>query len=279
MNPALYRSTLHDGNTNATFRSEEVHRRLPKTIVAILVLSGGVVLSTGCATKKYVRQTVDPVSTRVDQVTAQSTQQGQTLDATRKDVERNQQDISATRETANAADQRAGEAKTAADAAGSKADQANSKVDQANSAINQLRNTVANIDDYKPATTAVVPFGFNKSTLTTAGKEELDKLAQSKDQWKRYFIAVEGFTDKIGSPGYNDALSKRRAETVVRYLVSKYDIPVYRIHEIGLGEEKPAEEGRGRAVNVKNRRVEVTVYSADQAMASTSQLVAPGSQQ
>lgn len=251
---------------------------MPRNTVALFILTGAVVFSAGCATKKYVRQTVDPVSTRVDQVATQANQQGQTLDATRKDVEKNQQDISATRETANAADQRAIEAKRSADAAGTRADEANTKVEQANSAISQLRNTVANIDDYKPATTAVVPFGFNKSTLTTTGKEELDKLAQGKDQWKRYFIAVEGFTDKTGSPTYNDALSKRRAEAVVRYLVSKYDIPVYRIHEIGLGEEKPAEEGRGRSVNMRNRRVEVTVYSADQAMAATSSLAPAGSQ-
>ena len=47
-------------------------------------------------------------------------------------------------------------------------------------------------------------------------------------------------------------------------------IPIYRIHMVGLGEEKPVEEGRSRAANAKNRRVEVKVYSADGVTASLS---------
>jgi outer membrane protein OmpA-like peptidoglycan-associated protein len=127
---------------------------------------------------------------------------------------------------------------------------------------------VANLDDYKPATSVVVPFGFNKHLLTPEAKEDLDKLGQAKGQWKRYFVAVEGFTDRVGTASYNDELSKRRADAVVQYLVTKYDIPIYRIHEIGLGKEKPADDGRGRAADARNRRVEVTIYSADSSMAS-----------
>jgi OOP family OmpA-OmpF porin len=235
--------------------------------LAVITLAAGALLGSGCATRKYVKNSVDPVSNRVDQVANQTNQQGQTLDAARKDVEKNERDISATRETASAADARAGDALNAASAAGSKAD-------QANSAINELRNTVANLDDYKSATTVVVPFGFNKHLLTPPAKEELDKLGQAKDQWKRYFVAVEGFTDRIGTSSYNDELSKRRADAVVQYLVTKYDIPIYRIHEIGLGKEKPADDGQGRVANAKNRRVEVTIYSADSSMASN---VAPAS--
>jgi outer membrane protein OmpA-like peptidoglycan-associated protein len=237
---------------------------LRNTNAAFVLIVASSLLGSGCATKKYVRNTVDPVSNKVDQVASQSNQQGQALDATKKDVAQNQQDISATRETARGADARAGDALTAANLAGSKADQANRGLDE-------LRNTVANLDDYKPASAVVVPFGFNRYLLTPDGKSELDRMAQSKDQWKRYFIAVEGFTDRSGSESYNDALSKRRADKVVQYLVSKYDIPVYRIHEIGMGKDKPADDGRGSAANAKNRRVEVTVYSADAAVASTVQ--------
>jgi OmpA-OmpF porin, OOP family len=203
---------------------------VPNNTIAVFMVSAGMILGSGCATKKYVKQTVDPVSNRVDQVATQTNQQGQTLDATRKDVERNEQEISRTRETANGADQRAGEAMNAANSAGTKADAAGTKADQANGAITELRSTIANIDDYKPASTVVVPFGFDRYSLTPDAKAELDKLAQNKEQWKRYFVAVEGFTDRSGSDHYNDALSKRRAETVVKYLVAKYDIPIYRIH-------------------------------------------------
>jgi hypothetical protein len=54
---------------------------------------------------------------------------------------------------------------------------------------------------------------------------------------------------------------------VVEYLVAQHDIPIYRVHMVGLGEQKPVEDARNRAANAKNRRVEVTLFSADQSLA------------
>jgi OmpA-OmpF porin, OOP family len=100
----------------------------------------------------------------------------------------------------------------------------------------------------------------------------LDALAANIAKNKRYFIAVEGFTDRTGSKQYNEALSRERADSVTEYLVAKYDIPIYRIHMIGLGEEKPVDEAHTRAARAKNRRVEVKVFSADESYAVSSQL-------
>ena len=86
---------------------------------------------------------------------------------------------------------------------------------------------------------------------------------------KRFFIAVEGYTDATGSKAYNEALSRRRADKVVEYLVV-HDIPIYRIHMIGLGQQRPVDEARNREARAKNRRVEVKVFSADQVTASLS---------
>ena len=87
---------------------------------------------------------------------------------------------------------------------------------------------------------------------------------------KRFFIAVEGYTDKIGNKEYNEQLSRRRADEVVQYLVAKHDIPIYRIHTIGLGDEKPADDANTREARARNRRVEVKVFSADGVTASLS---------
>jgi len=46
--------------------------------------------------------------------------------------------------------------------------------------------------------------------------------------------------------------------------VAKHDIPIYRIHMIGLGDEKPVDEAHNRAARAKNRRVEVKVFNADE---------------
>ena len=111
----------------------------------------------------------------------------------------------------------------------------------------------------------MVSFKFAKSTLSDDGKQDLDKLAQGVQPDKRFFIAVEGYTDSVGSKEYNEALSRQRADAVVEYLVAKHDIPIYRIQMVGLGNEKPVDEARTRAARAKNRRVEVKVFCADQA--------------
>src|SRR5262249_61727361 len=109
---------------------------------------------------------------------------------------------------------------------------------------------------------------FDKYALDDQAKQDLDKLAMDVKNDKRFFIAVEGFTDQTGTRQYNDALSRRRADAVVQYLVAKHEIPIYRIHMIGLGDQKPLDEGKTRDARAKNRRVEVKVFSADQVTAS-----------
>ncbi len=238
---------------------------------------------TGCATKKYVANTTAPIKGQVDQVQAQANQQGQTIDQQKQQIEAQGTQLSATNERATSADQRAGDALNRADQAGQKADTAGQKADTANLKsdknshdITDLRQAVANFDDYKAVKDVVVPFGFNKDALTPDAKQKLDELVTDKATMKHYFIAVEGFTDKSGSPEYNAALSRRRADRVVQYLVAQHDIPIYRIHMIGLGAQKLADTSTGRAAAAKNRRVEVTIYSADQ---NVTAMNAPTTQQ
>jgi OmpA-OmpF porin, OOP family len=239
---------------------------IPALILAAALVSGG------CATKKYVAKSVDPVRDKVDtvasttdkqgqQITQQGTQIGQQGEQIQKegdqiqkqgsDIDQAKTDIAANKERATAADARAGDALQ--------------KANQTGKDLGELRHVVANLDDYKPAGNTSVPFAFNKDVLTADSKAELDKLVSGKGEQKRYFIAVEGFTDTTGSVAYNNQLSRRRAEAVMQYLVAKHDIPVYRIHMIGLGEEKPADPGKDRAARAKNRRVEVTIYTAENA--------------
>jgi OOP family OmpA-OmpF porin len=250
-----------------------------KAFLATTCIVTGALLAGGCATKKYVRNTTAPIQAKVDQVGEQTTQNTQQITDTRtqvKDVDqRATNGISAANEKAGAADQHAGLADQHAGQAMDHANQAmttattaDQKSDKNAQGLNSLRQVVANIDDYKLANTVTVPFGFNKSVLTADSKAELDKLAQDVQSNKRFFIAVEGYTDKTGDAAYNEVLSRKRADAVVQYLVAKHDVPIYRIHMIGLGDEKPVEDARNRAANAKNRRVEVKVFSADQVTAS-----------
>jgi len=80
-------------------------------------------------------------------------------------------------------------------------------------------SALQNIDDYKPAGDVVVLFKFNSAKLTDDAKQQLDQTQRFKvGSMKRYFVAIQGFTDKIGTPEYNLDLSRRRAQAVQTYL-------------------------------------------------------------
>src|SRR5581483_5638519 len=194
------------------------------TCVLSLTLIAG-----GCATKKYVRNTTAPVQAKVDQVGEQTQKQGQEIQENKtqiKQVDENAQaGISAAKERAMTADNHAGEAMKHAGEAMSRANQVgtelNQRVDQTNSNLDKLRTSVANLDDYKMTGETSVPFRFNKYSLDNQSKEELDKLVANVGNYKRFFISVEGFTDTTGTAAYNEELSRKRADAVAEYLVTK----------------------------------------------------------
>lgn len=239
---------------------------------AITMFAVAGILTTGCATKKYVRNTAAPIQAKVDQVGDQANKNTQGLDQARTQIkqvdDRAQSGINGANERASTADQHAQTADQHAASADQHAGNAMNKANQAAQSADQVRQAVMNLDDYKLQNTVSVPFKFNQYTLSNAAKQDLDKLADGLKNDKRYYVAVEGFTDKTGPAQYNEVLSQHRADAVVEYLVGKYDIPIYRIQMVGLGEQKPVDEGRGRAANAKNRRVEVRVFTADEAVAS-----------
>ena len=243
-----------------------------KGFLATTCIVTGALLASGCATKKYVRNTAAPIQAKVDQVGDQTNQNSQSIEDTKTQVkqvdEKAQSGISAAQERASTADQHALAADQHASDAMNKANQASQSADTANRGLDSLRQVVANIDDYKLQSSVSVPFKFNQYALSTDARSDLDKLADDAQPDKRFFIAVEGYTDNVGTKQYNEALSRRRADSVVEYLVAKHDIPIYRIHMVGLGEDKPVDEGRNRAARAKNRRVEVKIFSADQVTAS-----------
>ena len=238
-----------------------------KAFLATTCIVTGAMLAGGCATKKYVQNTAAPIQAKVDQVGEQTSRNGTQIEETRNQVkqvdEKAQSGISAAQERASTADQHAAAADQHAGEAMNRADQANKLGEKNSQDLSALRGVVANLDDYKLQTSVAVPFAFNKYELSTDAKAELDKLAGEVKSGKRFFIAVEGYTDSTGSKAYNEALSRRRADKVVEYLVV-HDIPIYRIHMIGLGQQRPVDEARNREARAKNRRVEVKVFNADQ---------------
>ncbi len=229
----------------------------------LLVIVAATALITGCATKGYVRQNVTPVQDKLNQVSDQANKTDASLQKTQQDVQKNTQAISATDEKATTADRRAGDAMNRANQANDAAQSGAQKEDRD---ITALRGVISNLDDYKVANQATVLFKFNSAVLSDDDKQQLDQLASNAGSMKRYFIAVEGYTDTIGTADYNLQLSKRRADAVVLYLSAQKNVPFYQIRTIGLGENNPVDPGKTAAAHAKNRRVEVKVFSADSAL-------------
>ena len=242
-------------------------------LLTMTLLIGAVMLS-GCATKKYVLNTTQPVRAKLDQVGDQANKNTAAIDQNRKEIkaveERADAGISAARERAMTADNKAAEAMKGAAEAAKAAEEARASAARNAAELQSVRDAVSKIDDYKPVAGTTIQFAFGQDTLSADAKNDLDNLVAGAMKLRRFTVVVEGFTDHIGSLDYNNALSRRRASAVVSYLVTHHNIPVYRISMVGLGSQKQVEEGKTRAARTKSRRVEVKIFSADPTSATAS---------
>jgi len=217
----------------------------------VLALAASMAATVGCASKNYVKEQTTPLinkTNELDDLTAQNTKAIKDVDA------RAQQGIQQVNQAAAAADQKA-------QAAGQAAAQAQTSADNAVHRVDVLSNAVANLDNYRVLSETSVHFGFDKDFLTKQAKDELDKLAETVPNTKGYIITVEGGTDATGPADYNYSLSERRADSVIQYLGSKYNIPAHKIYLIGLGKDKPVDDNKTRDGRAANRRVDIKLMT------------------
>ena len=132
--------------------------------------------------------------------------------------------------------------------------------DAAVSGVNQTNERISALDDYVPQETAAVNFRTGSSMLNADAKSKLDAIATKALNSKAYVLEVTGFADSTGSIARNRALSQRRADAVITYLVEQHKIPLRRIvTPYGFGELDPVAENNTRAGRAQNRRVEVKI--------------------
>jgi OOP family OmpA-OmpF porin len=87
-------------------------------------------------------------------------------------------------------------------------------------------------------------------------------------------VAVEGHTDDRGSPAGNRALSRRRAERVVAWLVA-HGTEQGRLEADGLGAQDPIETNQTEAGRATNRRVEFRLFPAESTPAPPPSAASP----
>ena len=130
--------------------------------------------------------------------------------------------------------------------------------DSAVAGVNATNDRISALDDYVPQDVLAVNFKVGSAVLSADSKSKLDEIATKAMNAKGYVVEVSGFADATGSVARNRALSQRRADNVIRYLVENHQIPLRRIvTPYGFGESNPVAENNSREGRAQNRRVEV----------------------
>jgi len=153
----------------------------------------------------------------------------------------------------------ANDARARADAAQAQADAAFKSAALANNRINGL-------DEYETLKNIPVLFKLNSSKLDPAAMTTIDEAAawakaeKAKGNANGWLVQVVGYADKTGKSAKNRALSDRRADAVIQYLVLKHGMDLRRlVQPFGYGENNPAADNSTAAGRAQNRRVEIRI--------------------
>jgi len=157
---------------------------------------------------------------------------------------------------------------------GAKAAQATA--DAAVAGVNATNERISALDDYEPQTVTAVNFKTGSSILMTDEKTKLDEIATKAMNAKGYVLEVSGYADTTGSIARNRALSQRRADAVIRYLVENHNIPLRRIiTPYGYGELNPVADNTSREGRAQNRRVEIKLL-VNKGLTTAAPVMNPG---
>jgi outer membrane protein OmpA-like peptidoglycan-associated protein len=119
------------------------------------------------------------------------------------------------------------------------------------------REEIAEIASTKPKIDLEIQFDYNSADISGNSMPAVQELgkALSNARMRGSTFVVAGHTDSVGSEGYNQDLSERRADTIKRYLTEKYGINGADLVTVGYGESKPKDPNA--PMDPANRRVQV----------------------
>jgi outer membrane protein OmpA-like peptidoglycan-associated protein len=203
-----------------------------------IVLLVGLMIGTGCATKKYVLgevatidQKVEGVETAVEENQKRIQEHDERLATLGSLIK--QQEAEMKKQTTEL-DSRISEVKKAAQG-------------------KLLFQEVLKNDDAK--------FQFDSYELSDDAKAMLDEFVQFLiEQDKGVYLEIQGHTDSTGPESWNLILGEKRAEAVMEYLHKKYNIPLHRMEVISYGSEQPVGDNSTREGRAQNRRVAILVF-------------------
>ena len=104
-----------------------------------------------------------------------------------------------------------------------------------------------------------IPFNENKSNISPEAAKVLDEDGRMLKENPNIKVEIGGHTDATGSDKAAMAISVKRAESVKKYLMDKFNISADRLVVKGYGKSKPIADNNTKEGRAKNRRVEIRI--------------------
>ena len=118
----------------------------------------------------------------------------------------------------------------------------------------------------RPGVNIPVQFEFDRSDLNIRGIRQVTELGEAltRDKIRSWSFLLVGYTDKRGTPAYNQVLSEKRAQSVKRELGRRFPSLLTRLKTEGRGETELLYDGDTESDHMLNRRVKVTLIGSTQ---------------
>lgn len=115
---------------------------------------------------------------------------------------------------------------------------------------------------YKYCLSLNLQFDIDKAIIRSEDHREVAKVGEFMQRYPDTTAVIEGHTDNVGSDEHNIELSRKRAASVVDYLVEKFGIDRSRLSSIGYGSKNPVADNADEAGKQKNRRIDAVIDCA-----------------
>jgi outer membrane protein OmpA-like peptidoglycan-associated protein len=127
-------------------------------------------------------------------------------------------------------------------------------------ATESLRGRMGDIDKYNIKSTTNVHFDTGKAVISAEDKNQLCQTATQAEGTENALILVVGYTDSTGSDDTNQALSEKRASSVIHYLQQACHWKPYRmLTPSGMATADPLASNDTPEGKAQNRRVSVNI--------------------
>jgi outer membrane protein OmpA-like peptidoglycan-associated protein len=242
---------------------------------AFLAVLTTVGITSGCASRKYVRT---QVGSSANEITTRMDSKDKDL---QNGIDQNGSQISELSNVTREHTQQIGTLDTGLKATDGKATQAmnigQGAQDTANKAdthVGALDQEFQNRNHYSQRSEESVQFKFDSSKIEKDQTTLLDQVAGQIKSDPDAILVLEGRTDSVGDSTYNVQLGEKRLDAVARYLVVEQGVAMQQIYKTSFGADHPISDNKTKEGRAQNRAVVIRVMtpnangSSSNAMAS-----------